>query len=202
MDSGEIILEGKKLLINNPAEAQKYGISFIHQELSLFLDLDIATNIYIQDLPNKYNYIEEKKLHKMAKRIYDMVSLGEHSPKELIKNLQMGERQLIEIARCLIMDTKILVLDEPTSSLTKKEVSILFGLMRQLKEKGIPIIFISHRMDEVFEICDKLTIMRDGCKIDTRAINECTTSDVVKLMIGRELAEMFNRDYHTPGRNS
>ncbi len=200
LDSGEVYLEGKKVNIHNPREAQKNGISFIHQELSLFLDLDIATNIYMQDLPNQYSYIQERKLLKMTRRILEMVSLGNHSPKELIKNLQMGERQLIEIARCLIMETRILVLDEPTSSLTKKEVGILFGLMRQLKEKGISIIFISHRMDEIFEICDKITIMRDGRLITTKDITECTTADVVKLMIGRDLDEMFNREYMEPGK--
>ncbi len=200
LDSGEVFLEGKRVYINNPTAAQKNGISFIHQELSLFLDLNIATNIFMQDLPSKYSFIKEKQLVKETKKILDMVSLGNHSPKELIKDLQMGERQLIEIARCLIMETKILVLDEPTSSLTKKEVSILFGLMRQLKEKGISIIFISHRMDEIFDICDKITVMRDGRKIATKDIKDCTTADVVKLMIGRDLDEMFNRKYEKPGR--
>ena len=200
LDSGEIFLEGKRVHITNPTAAQKNGISFIHQELSLFLDLDIATNIYIQDLPKKCSFIEEKKLIKKTRKILEMVSLGNHSPKELIKNLQMGERQLIEIARCLIMETKILVLDEHTSSLTKKEVSILFSLMRQLKAKGISIIFISHRMDEIFDICDKITVMRDGRKIATKDIKECSTSDVVKLMIGRDLDDMFNREREEPGK--
>ncbi len=199
-DSGDIILEGKSVKITNPTEAQNLGISFIHQELSLFLDLDIASNIFIQDLPNKYNFILEKDLQTKTKKVLEMVNLEAHSPKELIKNLQIGERQLIEIARCLIMDTKVLVLDEPTSSLTKKEVEILFRLMRQLKKEGISIIFISHRMDEVFDICDRITIMRDGTKISTMEIGDVTTSDVVKLMIGRELNEMFDREYVKPGK--
>lgn len=199
-ETGEIILEGENVRIANPNDAQNLGVSFIHQELSLFLDLDIASNIYIQNLPNKHNLILEKTLHANTNKILKMVSLEKHSPKELIKNLQMGERQLIEIARCLIMDTKVLVLDEPTSSLTKKEVEILFRLMRQLKKEGISIIFISHRMDEIFDICDRISVMRDGAMIATMDTKDVTTSDVVKLMIGRELDEMFNREYLKPGK--
>lgn len=199
-DTGDIVLENRNVKVTNPTEAQSLGISFIHQELSLFLDLDIASNIYIQDLPNKHSLILEKTLHSNTKKILEMVSLEKHSPKELIKNLQMGERQLIEIARCLIMDTKVLVLDEPTSSLTKKEVEILFRLMRQLKDRGISIIFISHRMDEIFDICDRISIMRDGAMIETMDTKDVTTADVVKLMIGRELDEMFNRKYVRPGK--
>ena len=194
-ETGDIILEGENVKVANPTEAQNLGISFIHQELSLFLDLDIASNIYMQDLPNKHNLILEKNLNANTKKVLKMISLDKHSPKELIKNLQMGERQLIEIARCLIMDTKVLVLDEPTSSLTKKEVEILFDLMRLLKEKGISIIFISHRMDEVFDICDRISVMRDGAMIATMNTKDVTTADVVKLMIGRELDDMFNREY-------
>jgi len=199
-DSGEILIEGKCVKINNPTDAQNLGISFIHQELSLFPDLDIASNIYMQDLPNKLNFILKKTLYEKTQKILESISLGNRSPKELIKNLQMGERQLVEIARCLIMNTKILVLDEPTSSLTRKEVEILFGLMRRLKKDGISIIFISHRMDEVFDICDRLTILRDGSKITTVETKDVNTSDVVRLMIGRELNEMYNREYGKPGK--
>jgi ABC-type sugar transport system ATPase subunit len=181
MDCGEVHICGQKASIGSPLDAQKLGVSFIHQELSLFLHLDIATNIHIQDLPRVRGFIRKKELNG-------------HSPGKLVKYLQMGERQLIEIARCLTMDTKILVLDEPTSSLTKKEVEKLFGLMRKLREKGISIIFISHRLDEVFDICDRITVMRDGEKIQTKKVKETSTSEIVTLMIGRQLSEMFKRE--------
>jgi ribose transport system ATP-binding protein len=112
----------------------------------------------------------------------------------------MGERQMVEIARCLTMKTKILVLNEPTSSLTKKEVEKLFAMMRDLKAKGISIIFISHRLDEVFDICDRITVMRDGRVIDTLDADKTNTHEIVTLMIGRELSEMFARERVEPGK--
>ncbi|MGE5614250.1 MAG: sugar ABC transporter ATP-binding protein [Bacillota bacterium] len=199
-DSGEIYIDNEQVRFTNPKDAQDKEISFIHQELSLFLDLDIATNLYIQNLPVKHNIIQERTLRKKAEEVLEQVGLGKHNPKELVKNLTMGERQLVEIARCLIMNTKILVLDEPTSSLTKKEVNVLFSLMRRLKSQGISIIFISHRMDEVFDICDRLTVMRDGRIIATKDIKDCTTPEVVRLIIGRELNEMYDREYQKPGK--
>ena len=200
MDAGQILIDGEKVSINNPKEAQVRGVSFIHQELSLFLDLDIATNIFIQDLPKKGSYVLNKELKRKTAQVLAQVGLSHYAPGELIKNLQMGERQLVEIARCLTMQTKILVLDEPTSSLTKKEVETLFGLMHKLREQGISIIFISHRLDEVFEICDRLTIMRDGQKVATRDVKSTTTNEVVSLMIGRELEDMFSRRFFPQGK--
>ncbi len=193
MDQGEVYIGGEKVIFYTPSDAQKKGVSFIHQELSLFPDLDIATNIFIQDLPQKSSFIRAEKLYSDTKEILNRIGLAEHSPREKIKYLQMGERQLVEIARCLTMDTKILVLDEPTSSLTKKEVEILFFLIRNLKEQGISIIFISHRLDEVFDICDRITVMRDGEKIATINTKETNTNRLVSLMIGRELSDRFER---------
>lgn len=200
MDSGSVKIYGKETNIHNPSDAQEWGISFIHQELSLFLDLDIATNIFIEDLPRNGSYIKGKELNSKTAELLKEVSLDQYSPTEKVKNLQMGERQLVEIARCLTIDTKILVLDEPTSSLTKKEVEILFGLMRKLKEKGISIIFITHRLDEVFEICDRITVMRDGQKIATVNAEDTNTSKIVAMMIGLELDDMFKRKRFPQGK--
>ena len=200
MDSGEVRIGGKQVFFHSPLDAQKMGVSFIHQELSMFPDLDIATNIFIQDIPQTGNFIKEKELYRRAAGILKEIGLSEHSAKEKVKYLQMGERQLVEIGRCLTIDTKILVLDEPTSSLTKKEVETLFALMRKLKSKGISIIFISHRMDEVFDICDRITVMRDGEKIATVNAKETTTNKLVSLMIGRELSERFERSGYRSGK--
>lgn len=200
MDGGTMKIYGKTVDIRVPADAQAEGVSFIHQELSLFPDLDLATNIYIQGLPVKGSFIQGKTLKENTKKLLAEIGLSQYSPDELAKNLQMGEQQLVEIARCLTMETKILVLDEPTSSLTKKEVETLFGLMRKLKAQGISIIFISHRLDEVFEICDRITVMRDGQKITTLNVPETNTNQIVSLMIGRELDEMFVRTRFPVGR--
>ena len=198
MDSGEVRIGGEPVVFHSPYDAQQMGVSFIHQELSLFPDLDIATNIFIQDIPKTGSFIRYKELYDRAGQILEEIGLSGHSPKEIIKYLQMGERQLVEIGRCLTIDTRILVLDEPTSSLTKKEVETLFSLIRKLKSQGISIIFISHRMDEVFEICDRITVMRDGEKIATVNAKETTTNHLVSLMIGRELGDRFERsEYHS-----
>lgn len=200
MDEGKVYIDGKEVDFKTPLDAQKAGVSFIHQELSLFPDLDIATNIYIQDLPRNGSFIKNRTLQSNVKEILKQVGLEEHSPKEKIKYLQMGERQLVEIARCLTINTRILVLDEPTSSLTKKEVITLFSLIKRLKEKGISIIFISHRLDEVFEICDRITIMRDGERIATTEVAETSTNKLVSMMIGRELSERFVRTSYQRGK--
>lgn len=200
MDSGEIDIDGQKVDIRKPMDSQKAGVSFIHQELSLFLHLDIASNIFIRDLPATNGYIKKKELNRKARKLLEEVGLGQHNPSQLVKNLQMGERQLIEIVRCLSMDTKILVLDEPTSSLTKKEVSILFTLMKNLKMKGISIIFITHRLDEVFDICDRITVMRDGETIKTIKAEDTSTSEIVSLMIGRKQSDMFKRERMPMGK--
>ncbi len=200
-DSGTIEIFGKTAHITQPSDAQKYGFSVIHQELSLFNEMDIATNIFIQTLPaNRASLINSRKLYSETKKILEEIGLSKYSPSTKIKKLQMGERQLVEIARCLVMDTKILVLDEPTSSLTKKEVEMLFSIMRKLKEKGISMIFITHRLDEVFEICDRITVMRDGRIVETLNASETNTHDIVTLMIGRELEEMFQREHIVPGK--
>lgn len=199
LDSGTIRIYGEQARMNTPKDAQNHGVSFIHQELSLFLDLDIATNIYIQNLPSSGSMIRSRELYEKTSKVLAAVSLEHYAPTTKIKELQMGERQLVEIARCLTMQTKILVLDEPTSSLTKKEVETLFALMRALKEQGISIIFISHRLDEVFDICDRITVMRDGQKIATMEAAQTNTNQIVSLMIGRKLSEMFMRDRYPTG---
>ena len=198
-DSGTIRICGEKVRIHTPKEAQGHGVSFIHQELSLFLDLDIATNIFIQNIPHSGSFIRSKELYEKTSAVLAAVGLSQYAPTTKIKELQMGERQLVEIARCLTMQTRILVLDEPTSSLTKKEVETLFALMRKLKAQGISIIFISHRLDEVFDICDRITVMRDGQKIATTDTAQTNTNQIVALMIGRSLSEMFMRNHYPAG---
>lgn len=198
-EEGEIFLNGEKVSIRTPSEATALGISFIHQELSLFEELDIATNIFIQHLPKNGPVVQKKKLYAMTRDILDEVSLSYCRPDQRLGTLQIGERQLVEIARCLAMDTKVLVLDEPTSSLTSHEVDVLFRLIRRMKEKGVSVIFISHRLDELFEICDRITVMRDGKHIGTVDTAGVTQPQLIRMMIGRELTELFAANVRTPG---
>ncbi len=191
-DSGAFYINGEKAVIRGPSDATARGISFIHQELSLFPDLDIASNIFIQNLPQKSSVIRKKEMYKKARAILDEVNLGYCRPEQRLRTLQIGERQLVEIARCLAMDTRILVLDEPTSSLTNNEVEVLFSIIRKMRDRKVSVIFISHRLDELFEICDRITVMRDGMKINTVNAADVDQNDLIRMMIGRELNEMFS----------
>ncbi len=195
-DKGEIFLDGKSVKIKDATAAAEFGISFIHQELSLFADLDIATNIFIQRLPQSGPVVLRKRMHEKTKELLETVGLSHYMPEQSVGSLQIGEQQLVEIARCLTMDTKILVLDEPTSSLTSKEVKILFELINRMRNNGVSVIFISHRLDELFEICDNITVMRDGEMIDTVCAAEVTQKELIYMMIGRELNEMYAGNRH------
>lgn len=193
-DSGSIVLDGKTVEIRNPSNATDLGILFIHQELSLFPDLDLATNIFIQHLPQKCSFVKKRELRAKTKEILKEVNLDYCRPEQRLGSLQIGERQLVEIARCLTMDVKVLVLDEPTSSLTANEVNVLFSLIRKMKARGVSVIFITHRLDELFEICDRITVMRDGKKIDTVMTDGISQKQLIHMMIGRELNDMFAKE--------
>jgi len=198
-DSGSIYIDNALSVISNAKKAETLGISFIHQELSLFPELDIATNIYIQDLPKKAGLLNRKKINKDAEAILRMVHLEHCKPGSKLKVLKIGEMQLVEIGRALAQETRILILDEPTSSLTKPEIDILFKIVRSLKEKGVAIIFISHHLDEVFEICDTITILRDGQKITSCRIKDITRSEIVSNMIGHDAKEYYDHEIHHQG---
>ena len=196
-DEGEIILEGKKVKIRDEKMATEMGISFIHQELSLFPDLDLATNIFIQHLPAKGGVVKKKEMKTRARLLLDEVGLNHCRLDQRLGSLQIGEQQLVEIARCLTTDIKLLVLDEPTSSLTSKEVKILFDLIRRMRAQGVSVIFISHRLDELFEICDNISVMRDGEMVGKVEAAKVTQKELIHMMLGRELNEMFEQNKST-----
>jgi ABC-type sugar transport system ATPase subunit len=193
LDAGQIYIEDVPVEIKKPSDADDKGIMFVHQELSLFQKLDVATNIFTQKIPRKGPFIWSKKLYGESAKILAKLNMGNIDPRRIVNELKIGEQQLIEISRCLVMNTKVLVLDEPTSSLTMKETETLFNLIGNLKERGVSIVFISHRLDEVYEICDRVTIMRDGKNIITKKIGELSRGDVVHHMLGRTLKDMFRR---------
>lgn len=198
-DSGKIFLNGEEVNIRNTKMAETLGISFIHQELSLFRNLDLGTNIFIQNLPKKLGRLNKKKLMKDAREILDKVGLEHCRPEQRASELKIGEQQLVEIGRMLAQNTKILILDEPTSSLTNAEIKILFKIVKNLQKEGVAIVFITHRMDEIFEICDSIMIMRDGKKILKTAINNISREDVIKNMLGRDIREQYEHMEHHKG---
>ncbi|ACI19595.1 sugar ABC transporter ATP-binding protein [Dictyoglomus thermophilum] len=191
-DHGDILLKGKKVHFSNPLDAQRHGIAAVFQELALFPELSVAENIFIGHYKYKtpFKSINWKDLYKEAKDF--LSSLGiEIDPKVPVKNLSIAERQIVEIARVLSINPEILIMDEPTSSLTLEETQRLFSIIKSLKERGTSIIFISHRLEEVFEIADRVTVLRDGQYIGTKNVSETNVDELIQMMVGRKLEDMY-----------
>lgn len=189
-DSGEILVNGKRVCIRNPHEAQALGIGFVHQEIALCPDVTVAENILMSSINNsKKLTINYKKLFEQASVI--LKSLANIDPRQNVSELSVSKQQVVEIAKALSMNCKILIFDEPTSALTEHETEALFKIMRDLKQRGIGIIYISHRMAEVFGECDRVSILRDGCYIGTHNVNETDSKQVVNQMVGREITHLY-----------
>ena len=190
-DAGEIYLEGKEIDVPNVDTAKKYGIHVVPQEMQMLPELSVAENIFIGNLPRtKAGFIDWKTLYKKAEEVKAM--LGDAGKKIDLKkkagDYGMGTWQLIEIMRAFTTDTiKVIAFDEPTSSLSDKEVEVLFDLIRGLREKGLAIVYVSHRLKEVFELCDQVSVFRDGKYIGTREVKDINTNDLISMMIGRDL---------------
>ncbi|ABN51629.1 MAG TPA: sugar ABC transporter ATP-binding protein [Hungateiclostridium thermocellum] len=187
---GIMKFDGKIFNPKNPKDSQDAGIGFVHQELCLCPHLSAAENIFIGRLPSKGDKIDFKKLYEDADAILKTLDAN-FSSKTLVSNLTVSEQQLVEIAKSISLNCKLLILDEPTSSLTDKETARLFQVVRDLKKKGISILFISHRMKEVFEICDRVTVLKDGSYVCCMNISEITHEDVIRAMVGRDLGELY-----------
>lgn len=198
-DAGSIRLSGKPVTIRGTRDAERLGISFIHQELSLFTKMDIASNIFIQDLPARSGFLKTRKMHQDTMHILKRVKLEHCRPDQLVGDLKIGEQQLVEIGRTLTRGIKILILDEPTSSLTSAEVGILFQIVRELKEQGTAVVFITHHMDEIYEICDTLMVMRDGERILKCGVHDISRAEVVNTMLGHTAKEQYSHPSRTYG---
>lgn len=187
---GTLWFEGNEIYPKNPREAQKLGIGFVHQELSLCPHLTAAENIFIGRLPHKLDAIDFKKLWSDADEVLAQFSAS-FSSQKLVSELTVSEQQLVEIAKSVSLNCKLLILDEPTSSLTDKETTKLFEVVRNLSEKGISILYISHRMAEIFEICDTVSVFKDGSYICTMDTKDITAEDIIRSMVGRELGKLY-----------
>jgi rhamnose transport system ATP-binding protein len=190
-DSGEILLDGNPVHFHDTWETRQAGITAIYQELSLFPDLDVAENIFVGSQPlSAGRRIDWRKLYKKAEDL--LTSLGVHLDlKQKARNLSIAQQQMVEIARAFSLNARILIMDEPTSSLTLNEVADLFRLVRRLREEGKAIIFISHRLEELFEIADRVTVLRDGSYVDTRSMKDVTRDDLIRMMVGRTITNLF-----------
>jgi len=195
LDDGTFRIDGEEIVFTNPAHALKYGISMVQQELDQALQLNVMENLWMGRYPCKYFFVDEKKMFADTEKILDYLKMPKIDICEKIGKMSVSIRQLIEIAKAISYDSKILVLDEPTSSLTKTEINILFNAIRKLKDDGCSIIYISHKLDEIFEICDRVSVLRDGELIITDDIQNFTLEKMIFNMVNRTLTQRFpNKD--------
>ena len=189
-DEGQILIDGQEVNITNPQVADSLGITIIFQELNLVDDLSIAENIFAGRLAKGMNLINWRKINQKAKEL--LLRIGfDADPKTIVGTLTVAEKQMVEIAKALSRNSRIILMDEPSATLTKKELDALFQIIRDLKAQGIAVIYISHRMEEIFEICETVTVMRDGQIIGTRDVASVSSDELVKMMVGRELDSAF-----------
>lgn len=194
-DGGRIFIKGKEVKITNPYRAQQLGISMVYQELSLMPNLTVAENIFLgRWLRRKiFQTVDWRQIFARSKNVLEKLGVN-INVKERVGNLGMGERQLVEIARAISMNVKILLLDEPTSALSDEESERLFSMINALKKTGVSIIYVSHRLSEIPKICDRVTVMRDGKKIDTLPIDKTNEEILIRMMVGREVGEIYPKD--------
>ncbi|WP_286229477.1 sugar ABC transporter ATP-binding protein [Neobacillus mesonae] len=187
-DEGSILYQGKEIEVPDTKTAQNLGISIIHQELNLAPDLTVAQNIFIGREPKKaFNLLlDEKKLNDQAQELFDRLNI-QLNPRERIGNLTVAKQQMVEIAKALSFDSKVLIMDEPTAALTDSEIDSLFTMIRKLRHDGVGIIYISHRMEELKKITDRVTIMRDGTYVGTVYTQETTVDQIISMMVGRQI---------------
>ena len=196
-DGGEIYFLGKKCDFSNAKQALNAGISVIHQELSVIPDLSVAENIYLgRELKLKNGFLNKKKMNKDSQEILDQMDVKIKST-DIVKNLSSANKQMVEIAKAVSQNAKLIIMDEPTSSISEHEVESLFKIIRKLRQDGVAVIYISHRLSELFEIGDKVTVLRDGCFVKTAKMSEMTEKMLISLMVGREIRPFINRDEKT-----
>ncbi len=190
-DAGTVTVDGKEVIYKSPQEAEKAGIVFIYQELNVLFDLTVEENLFMgKEITKKFGICDKKAMRKKAQEVMD--KMGVSIPIDAVmSDLSVGQQQMVEICKALMVDAKVLIMDEPTAALTQSETEGLFKLIKSLREKGVSIVYISHRMEEIFELCDRITVLRDGAHVGTENIKDIDMDDIVRLMIGREIGERY-----------
>ena len=198
-DSGQMHLDEQAYQPSTKADAEAHGIQMVMQELNLISTLSVAENIFIEKLPSRFGFVDYRQLNHTAREVMERVGLDEVSPEVPVRQLGVGQQQMVEIAAALSRRCRILILDEPTASLADREIELLFGQIRKLKAEGVGIIYISHRIEEVIDIADRVTVLRDGKVVSTRPASEMNVEDVIRMMVGRDLEDEQLRHGSKPG---
>ncbi|SFS57179.1 sugar ABC transporter ATP-binding protein [Paenibacillus sp. 453mf] len=198
-NEGTILIDGKETYFSNPREAEQFGIAFIHQELNIWPDMTVLENLFIgKELTSKVGFLNTKQMKTLAKSQFEKLAVSIPLDQEA-GECSVGQQQMIEIAKALMTNAKVIVMDEPTAALTEREIEKLFAVINSLRKQGVSIVYISHRMEEIFAICDRITVMRDGKTVDTKPIPETSFEEVVRKMVGRELTERYPARSPKPG---
>ncbi len=193
-DSGSICIDGNPAVINKVDDARQFGVSFIHQEITNIASMTIAENLFLGREPkNKLGLVDYRRMHKEARKALEALDLNMNTH-SLISGLSVAQQQMLEIARAISENAKILIMDEPTASLSNSEVDNLFKQIARLKQKGVAIIYISHRMEETFLVCDTVTVLRDGKFIGTKNTKETNDKELISMMVGREFENMYGNE--------
>jgi ribose transport system ATP-binding protein len=195
---GEILIDGKPVAIANPIAAKRHGIAIIYQELALAPNLSVAENIYLGDEPSKGGRIDRQAMYDGCKPVLERLG-APFRPETIVGQLSIAEQQLVEIARALHTNARIVVLDEPTTALSSRETERLFALVRQLRADGIALIYISHRMAEIYELADRVSVLRDGSYVGTLTRDTLSAESLVKMMVGRDLSSFYKKQHNPEG---
>lgn len=198
-NEGDIYIEENQVYIQNVLQAHQNGIAIIHQELVLVPYMTVAENIFLGREPMKKLFVDKDKMFSDTKNLLDEYSL-KFKPNTLVRNLSIAQQQMVEIIKAISFNSKILVMDEPTSSISEKDVEFLFSIMRTLVSKGVGIIYISHKMSDLNDVCDRVTVLRDGEYVGTKKVKETNRDELVNMMVGRKLSSYYTRNYLEPGK--
>src|SRR5919112_2953524 len=195
---GVVALDGAEVEIRNPAHAQSLGISTIYQEFNLVPHLSVGENIFLGREPVRLGLIDRRAVNRQASEILNGLGLN-LDPRRAVKGLRVAEQQMVEVAKALSLDARVLIMDEPTAALAEHEIRELFAAIRGLRAKGVSVVYISHRMEELFEIGDRVTVLRDGRSVGTFDVRETNKFELIRLMVNRDLTELFPKEHALRG---
>lgn len=197
-DEGQIFLDGKPVDFKNPKEALENGVAMVHQELNQCLDRTVKDNLFLGRYPKKLGIIDENKMFRESSKLFATLNMRVN-PNTIMRKMSVSQRQMVEIAKAVSYNAKIIVLDEPTSSLTEPEINKLFSIVRDLREKGVSFVYISHKMDEIFQICDEVAVLRDGNMVYQKETKNSQMDELISAMVGRSLDKRFPDVDNKPG---
>lgn len=190
-DSGKIVINGEERVFVNPKEAEENGISFIHQEMNTWSDMTVLENLFIgRELKTPFGWIKTKEMKEAANKVFDKLGIKIDLDRN-VGTLSVGQQQMIEIAKSLLTQAEVIIMDEPTAALTEREIDVLFKIIDNLTKQKVAIVYISHRMEEIFKISNRITVMRDGISVATKPTQETTNDEVVRMMVGRDLEDYY-----------